>query len=112
MSRRQTIAVVAACVFALLAVVAGVGFATVGDDDQPLTGSQLERATAAALASTRGVEVVGSEVGDDEGVAYEVEVRLADGSQVEVMLDEDFGVIATEDDDDGAGDVDEGDDSD
>ena len=39
-----------------------------------------------------------TEVGDD-GAAYEVEVRLRDGSQVEVQLDDAFHVIGTEDDD-------------
>lgn len=93
-----------------MTVAAGVGVATVGDDDEPLTGSALEQATAAALASTGGGEVVGSEAGDDEGAIYEVEVLLPDGSQVEVQLDESFGVIATDADDDGPGAVDEGED--
>jgi uncharacterized membrane protein YkoI len=112
MSRKVKVALVAACALALLAVVGGVGFAAVGDDDQPLTGSRLERATTAALASTGGGEVVGSELGDDEGVAYEVEVRLADGSRLEVMVDADFVVIGSEPDDDGTADEDEGDEDD
>jgi len=110
MSTRMKIVVTAAAVLALVAVATGAGVAEVGDDE-PLTGTELEQATAAALASTGGGEVVGTEVGDDDGSAYEVEVRLLDGSQVEVQLDADFAVIATEADDDGSGD-DDGDDGD
>jgi hypothetical protein len=42
--------------------------------------------------------VIETEVGDD-GAAYEVDVRLADGSQVEVELNHNLDVIATEPDD-------------
>ena len=77
--------------------VASVG----GDDDEPLTGTTLDQAVAAALEETRGGTVTETEVGDD-GAAYSVEVRLDDGSQVEVNLDEDFNVIGQEADDDGA----------
>ena len=46
-----------------------------------------------------------TEVGDEEG-AYEVEVTRADGSQVDVHLDEDFTVLGSERDgeSDGPGD--------
>lgn len=84
----------------------GVAIATgAGDDDQPLTGTTLERAEAAALASTGGGIVLESEAGDD-GAAYGVEVRLADGRVVEVALDAGFHVIGGEGDDDGARDGD------
>ena len=81
-----------------IAVAAGAG----GGDDAPITGSALDRATAAALQHTGGGTVVETEVGDD-GAAYGVEVRLDDGSVVEVSLDENFKVIGNEADDDGAG---------
>jgi hypothetical protein len=86
---------------------AGIAIATGADDDRPLTGSNLERATAAALAHTGGGTVTETEVGDD-GAAYSVEVRLADGSQVEVNLDERFNVIGQANDDDGGAGEDEG----
>jgi hypothetical protein len=90
----------------------GAAWATgVGDDDQPLTGSALEQATAAALEHTGGGDVIETEVGDD-GAAYGVEIRLADGQVVEVSLDEDFNVVDQANDDDGAGDADEGSDDD
>jgi uncharacterized membrane protein YkoI len=99
--------VLVAAVVAVVAVVGtGIAIAAGGDDEQPLTGSTLERATAAALAHTGGGTVTETEVGDD-GAAYEVEVRLANGRQVEVSLDESFDVIGQETDDDGASDREE-----
>ncbi len=89
---------------AVIAATAGIAVAGgAGDDDKPLTGSNLQRATAAALAHTGGGTVTETEVGDD-GAAYGVEVRLEDGRQVEVNLDQSFEVIGQENDDDGAGD--------
>jgi uncharacterized membrane protein YkoI len=106
----RKLALIAALVLALAAVAAGIAIAAAGgDDDEPLTGSTLAKATAAALAHTGGGMVTETEVGDD-GAAYGVEVRLDDGSQVEVELDENFDVIGQESDDDGAGEEDEADD--
>lgn len=69
------------------------------DSDTPLTGTDLDRAVAAALDHTGGGEVTETEIGDD-GAAYGVEIRLTDGSEVEVNLDADFNVIGSEPDDD------------
>lgn len=69
------------------------------DDDQPLTGATYDKAVAAALEHTGEGEVTETEVGDD-GAAYEVEIKLADGSQVEVNLDDSFTVLGSEPDDD------------
>lgn len=77
--------------------------ASSGDDEEPLTGSNLDRAVDAALEETGGGTVVETEAGDD-GAAYSVEVRLEDGSQVEVNLDRDFTVVGQEADDDGPND--------
>jgi hypothetical protein len=88
---------------ALAVVAGGAGFAIAGGgDEQPLSGSDLEQATAAALEHTGGGTVIETEVGDD-GAAYGVEIRLDDGSVVEVALDERFRVIGQESDDDSAG---------
>jgi hypothetical protein len=46
--------------------------------------------------------VLETEAGDD-GAAYGVEVRLADGRQVEVNLDESFRVVGQEPDEDRPG---------
>lgn len=103
--RRKTKFTIAGVVAALAVIGAGTGIgiaATGGDDDTPLTGDTLEQATAAALDHVGGGTVVETEVGDD-GAAYGVEIRLDDGRQVEVNLDEDFRVIGDEPDDDGPG---------
>jgi len=70
-----------------------------GEADSPITGTALDRGVAAALEHTGGGEVTETEMGDD-GAAYGVEIRLDDGSQVEVNLDADFNVIGSEPDDD------------
>ncbi len=71
-----------------------------GPDDgsgTPVTGSALDRASAAALEETGGGTVSGSEIDDEEGY-YEIEVARDDGSQVDVHLDRDFNVINAESD--------------
>jgi hypothetical protein len=73
-----------------------------GDNDRELTGATRVRAVEAALAATGGGTVVETEAGDD-GAAYGVEVRLADGRQVEVNLDEGFRVVGQEPDEDTPG---------
>jgi hypothetical protein len=91
---------------AVVVVGGGTGLAVAsGSDDEPITGSALDRATAAALEHTGGGTVIESEAGDG-GAAYSVEVRLEDGSRLEVNLDERFNVIGQEADDDGANDQD------
>jgi hypothetical protein len=94
---------------ALVVVAGGTGLAiaSAGDDDQPLTGSALDKATAAALAHTGGGTVTESEAGDD-GAAYGVEIRLDDGRVVEVALDANFHVIHAGSDDEGTGADDDG----
>jgi uncharacterized membrane protein YkoI len=88
--------------FAIIGGTAGIAIATGADREASPTGSALEKATAAALDHTGGGTVTETELGDD-GAAYGVEVRRADGSQVEVRLDERFRVIGQESDDDGTG---------
>lgn len=92
----------AAAVLAVAAAVAGgtaAMAASGGDSDVPLTGSDLEKATQAALAHTGGGTVTVTEVGDD-GAAYGVEIRKPDGRHVEVNLDSGFAVTGEEADDD------------
>ena len=93
---------VATGALALAALGVGTGIAVAsgaGEDanETPVTGTALEQATAAALAETGGGTVTGSEAGDEEG-AYEIEVTLDDGTQVDVHLDSSFKVINTEHD--------------
>jgi uncharacterized membrane protein YkoI len=105
---RRKIEVIAVVLVALGALSAGIAVAAGGgDDDRPLTGSALDKARAAALEHTGGGTVIETEVGDD-GAAYGVEIRRADGSVVEVSLDENFDAVGDEADDDGARGEDEG----
>ncbi len=103
--RSVVIGAVVAIVVAGAAVAGGVAVANNGDDE-PLTGAVRDRAVAAALAFTGGGTATETEIGDD-GAAYEVEIRLEDGSQVEVQLDESFTVLGSEPDDDDDGDDDD-----
>ena len=102
---RPKIKWIATGVLALAVIGAGTGMAlaAASDDDEPLRGSTLDKAVAAALAETGGGTVTETESGDD-GATYSVEVRLDNGDQVEVNLDENFKVIRQEADDDGPGD--------
>jgi hypothetical protein len=93
-------AAVVAAVLAVAAIGGGVAIAAGGDDDAtetPITGAALAKAKAAALAETGGGRVTGTEAGDEES-AYEVEVTLPDGSQVDVQLDKGFNVVGSKDD--------------
>ena len=63
--------------------------------DQAIGGSDLDKASAAALQHTGGGQVTDTEVGDEESY-YEVEVSLDDGSQVDVQLDRSFQVVGDE----------------
>jgi len=105
MSMRPKTKWIAIGVLALVVIGAGTGMAltAASDDDEPLSGSTLDKAVAAALAETGGGTVTETERGDD-GTAYSVEVRLDDGEQVEVNLDENFEVVGQDADDDGPGD--------
>ncbi len=80
-----------------VAVAVGTGVATAQPDDgegTPITGEALTKASQAALAFTGGGTVTATEVGDEESL-YEVEVTLADGSQVDVQLDRTSWLSAT-----------------
>jgi hypothetical protein len=107
-----------------IVAVAGLGLGgaaiagAAGGEDKPITGPALDKASKAALDHTNGGSITETEVdtpeADDEKEAgdghYEVEVKGADGKQVEVNLDQDFKVVGSEaDDDDGDKDDDDGD---
>ena len=99
MTSRKKFLITGACIAALAAGGAGVAAATGGGDDseQPISGSALDKAEAAALAETGDGTVTETETGDEESL-YEVEVTRDDGSQVDVQLDHDFNVVGDETD--------------
>ncbi len=101
MSRTRKWIAAAVCAVAALGIGTGIAVATGGDDaEAPITGDALGRAEAAALAHTGGGRVTDTEVGDEESY-YEVEVTLDGGRQVDVQLDEGFGVVGSLADSDG-----------
>ena len=97
---RRRMIVIAASVAAVTALaVGGVAWATSGGDEAPLSGDAKAKAVEAALAHVGGGTVVETEAGD-AGAAYGVEIRLANGSVVEVQLDDSFAVTGSTGDDD------------
>jgi uncharacterized membrane protein YkoI len=105
---RKTTLITLAAAAAIVAGGTGAGIAAAngGDDnDAPITGDALDKASAAALEHTGEGRVTETEVGDEESY-YEVEVTLDDGSQVDVHLDRSFNVVgsgADHEDRDGSG---------
>jgi hypothetical protein len=98
--RNSKLAIVGVACVAAAAIGGGAALASGSGDDgegTPITGADLARAKAAALAHTGGGKVTGTEAGDEES-AYEVEVTRADGSQVDVQLDQSFSVVGSKDD--------------
>jgi hypothetical protein len=99
-----------AVVLAVIGAGTGLGLAGTTNDDGgpdggPLTGSTQQRAIDAALEATGGGTVTEAEFADDGG-RYSVEVRLGNGSHVEVKLDEHFNMLGQGADDDGTNDND------
>ena len=101
-----------------LAAVVALGFggtvwaSSASADD--LGGSERDRVVSAATDAVGGGEVVSAESSDrddrdaeDRTEAYEVEIRRADGTEVDVKLDQDLKVIAQETDDGRADDRDD-----
>ncbi len=68
--------------------------ASVDKDD--LVGDELSQASEAAIKAAGGGTVVDAERSDDADHRFEVEVRLEDGTEVDVDLDESFGVVRTQ----------------
>ena len=100
--RRRTMVIAASMAAVAALAVGGVAWATSGGDEAPLSGDAKAKAVEAALAHVGGGTIVETETGDD-GAAYGVEIRLADGTVVEVHLDESFAVTGSEGDDDALG---------
>jgi hypothetical protein len=87
---------------AAIAGAAGGGSSDGGNErDQAISGPALEKASAAALESTGGGKITGTELGDEDSY-YQVEVTRADGSQVDVQLDRSFNVVGSKAEHEGA----------
>lgn len=68
------------------------------NDGDRLSGTTLDRASEAALAEVGSGRVSDAETSNDLDHRYEVEVRLDNGSQIDVHLDENFDVVWVEND--------------
>ena len=99
-SRKQLI--VGGVVLALAAGGAGTAVAVgSGDDDEgAATGPGADKAKAAALALYPGATAGEVENASDEGAAWEVEVKKADGSSIDVHLDQNYQQVAGAESDD------------
>lgn len=88
--------ILAGAAVAAIGVLAATGtvLALGGDDDAQLSGSTLDRATAAALVETGPGRVTSAEQEDDG--SYELEISRPDGIEVDVHLDQDLNVVRTE----------------
>ena len=81
---------------AVLGVGGTVWTAAASDDVQ---GSERDRVGSAAVEAAGGGTAVDVETSDDRGEAYEVEVRMDDGTEVDVTLDQDLNVVSQDADD-------------
>lgn len=64
-------------------------------DDIPLTQAESDAATKAALAEAKGGTVTDVDRSDDPGEAFEVDVLLDNGDELEVALDADYAVVSS-----------------
>ncbi|GIE95315.1 PepSY domain-containing protein [Paractinoplanes rishiriensis] len=90
MKKRIVIPTVAAV--AALGIGGGVWATAANASD--VTGADRDRVASAATQAVGGGEAVEVETSDDQGEAYEVEVRKPDGTEVDVALDKDLKVLS------------------
>ena len=97
---RRTKLIGAAIAGVLLAGGGGAALAIAGGDDSEgvVTGPAADRAKAAAQAALPGGRVNAVERDSEKGATWEVEVTKADGSTVDVRLDESYNVLLIDDD--------------
>ena len=108
MRLNRRIVIVGIAIAALAAGGAGIAQAIGGDSEEQITGAAAEKAKSAALEAAGGGTVLEVERQDGDGVGvYEVEVRRADGSQVEIHLDANYQPVGAAADDDTAGESEE-----
>ena len=106
MRKRTTMILASTAAFVALA---GGAIAIAGGNDSEggATGPGADRATKAALEATGGGTANAVERDNEDGATWEVEVTKADGTTVDVRLDETYNVVVIEgdveapDDDDG-----------
>jgi uncharacterized membrane protein YkoI len=65
------------------------------ENDNPITGTTLIKASKVALDYIGEGKVTDTEIYDEEGY-YEIEITLSNGNEVDVHLDETFNVLSVE----------------
>ncbi|NQX15496.1 PepSY domain-containing protein [Rathayibacter sp. VKM Ac-2857] len=96
--------IIVGVVGAIVLVGAGTGIAFAATDgferSDALTGADLDRASEVAIAEIGGGTVTSAERDDDGTPGYELELRGDDGLEYDVRLDDSFGVLIVDPDDD------------
>jgi hypothetical protein len=101
MQINRKIGATAAAIGVIAAGGAGIAYAVGGDSEEQVGGAAGERAKDTALRVAGGGTVTEVERQESGGAGfYEVEVQRADGSQVEIHLDDRFQPVGTAADDD------------
>lgn len=96
--KKKTIWITAGSIAAAL-VIGGVGIAVADSfDNDSLSGSALDQASAAALAQVGDGRVTDTELSDDFNHRYEIEVTRDNLERVDVYLDEAFAVVGLDTD--------------
>jgi hypothetical protein len=96
--RKRTVAAATGMGVAAAVTVGGVAFGAGGDDGGPVSATEAEHATSAALEATGGGRSNSVERDSENGATWEVEVTKEDGSTVDVRLDERYRVVVIEGD--------------
>jgi hypothetical protein len=94
--RRRVILAVTTVLAAGAIGVGAVAYAT--GNEENLSGPRADRATRAALQATGGGTATAVESDSENGGTYEVEVTKADGSTVDVSVDDNYHVLNIEGD--------------
>ncbi|MDY0913582.1 PepSY domain-containing protein [Rathayibacter festucae] len=102
MQKKTGIIVGVAGAIVLLGAGAGIAFAATDgfERSDALTGADLDRASEVAIAEIGGGTVTSAERDDDGTPGYELELRGDDGLEYDVRLDDSFGVLIVDPDDD------------
>ncbi|NQX05597.1 PepSY domain-containing protein [Rathayibacter sp. VKM Ac-2856] len=98
--------IIVGVVGAVVLVGAGTGIAFAATDgferSDALTGADLDRASEVAISEIGGGTVTSAERDDDGTPGYELELRGDDGLEYDVRLDDSFGVLVVDPEDDDA----------
>jgi hypothetical protein len=102
MQVKRKVVIVAGAALALAAGGVGIASAVAGSDGEGgATGPDARRAESAALRLYPGATANSVERDSEDGATWEVEVRRADGSTVDVRLDDRFNLVVAEPDSEG-----------